>query len=99
ATQQQHKTFIGITYAPTSDVQGMRYARASFLLMWDGGSSAMIRAPGTGVDPWSDEWTISVGSPLGSRYQVGSAWRRDYTGGDGRRQSVVVHCHGSPGSA
>ena len=41
----------------------------------------MILAPGTGIDPWSDEWTIDIGAPKGQRYRVGNAWRRDYTAG------------------
>jgi hypothetical protein len=82
-TEQLNRIFLGITYAPMSDVRSMRYARASFLLDWDGGPSALAFEP-TDPDaqnPYSPEWTVSIGKPLGPRYQVGTAWRRDYDGG------------------
>lgn len=86
-TEAAGKIFIGTFYAPTSDVRSMRYARASFLLDWDGGPSALAFIPNPDqVDPWSPEWTVDIGTPVGSRYQVGSAYRRDYTGG-----TVVVN--------
>ena len=80
------KIFLGLFYSPVSDVRSMRYARASFLLDWDGGPSAVVFEPSSGADPWSPEWTADIGTPVGSRYQVGSAYRRDYTGG-----TVVVN--------
>jgi hypothetical protein len=81
-TQQRGKIFIGITYAPGDDVRSQRYARASFLLDWDAGPSAMIFEPvPEAVDPWSSEWTADVGTPTSARYLVGSVWRRDYSGG------------------
>jgi hypothetical protein len=80
-TQAQGKAFVAITYASTSDVQAMRYALASFLVEFNGGPSALIVAPGTGIDPWSREWTVDMGAPQGLPYRSGGAWRRDYTGG------------------
>jgi hypothetical protein len=80
--QQQGKTFIAITYGPQSDARSQRYARASFLLDWNGGASALIfEAVPEATDPWSPEWTQDVGTPRGARYAVGGAWRRDYSGG------------------
>jgi hypothetical protein len=91
AVERPGKFFIPITYSPPSNVRAMRYARASFLLGWDGyklggSTSALIYHAGTGVDPWSEEWVADVGSPLGDRYKDGAAWRRDFTEG-----TVVVN--------
>jgi hypothetical protein len=82
-TQAAGKVFIGITYAPKSDAHSQRYARGSFLLDWDGRSSSLVYQPTDpeAQDPYSSIWTTSLGPPIGTRYQVGVAWRRDYTGG------------------
>jgi hypothetical protein len=76
------KILLPITYAPMSDVRDMVFARASFLLGWNGRSASaeIWNVPGT--DPWSPSWTASVGSPNGPRRQVtGGVWRRDFTDG------------------
>jgi hypothetical protein len=81
-TEQANRIFLGVTYAPMSDVRSMRYARASFLLDWDGGPSALAFGPNPdSQDPYSPEWSVNIGQPLGARYKVGNAWRRDYSGG------------------
>jgi len=87
-TEKAGKVFLGITYAPMSDVRTMVYARASFLLDWDGGPSAVIFEPSNPEqqDPYTTSWTQDVGTPRAPRYQVGAAWRRDFTGG-----TVVVN--------
>ena len=91
-TEQAGKIFLGITYAPMSDVRSMAYARANFLLDWDGGPSALIFEPSEpeAQDPYSASWTQDIGSPLSARYQVGAAWRRDFSGG-----TVIVNPSGS----
>lgn len=81
ATQGAGKIFLGLTYAPRDDVRSMRYARSTFLLDWDGGPSAVMFEAGSGVDPTAVDWMIDIGSPQGSRYPVGAAWRRNYSGG------------------
>ena len=81
-TQEAGKIYLGITYAPADDVRSMRYARASFLLDWDGGPSALVFEPTPGgQDPYSEEWAMDVGTPLGPAYRVGSVWRRNFTEG------------------
>jgi hypothetical protein len=90
ATEAQGKTFLGVTYGSLSDGQALEYARASFLVEYTGGPSALIEAPGTGVDPWSTQWTIGIGAPQGPAYQAGAAWRHDFTGG-----TAVVNPSGS----
>jgi putative glycosyl hydrolase-like family 15 (GHL15) protein len=79
-TQNAGKIFIGAFAGAMTDTRAMRYARASFLLDWNGGASALAFDPGA-TNPWSAEWTIDIGRPLGQRYPVGPAWRRDYSGG------------------
>jgi hypothetical protein len=87
-TQAAGKPYIGITYGPKSDAHSQRYARGSFLLDWDGGPSSLIYEPSDpeAQDPYNSIWTTSLGAPLGSRYQAGVAWRRNYAGG-----TVVVN--------
>lgn len=81
ATQRAGKIFLGLTYAPSGDVRSMRYARSTFLLDWDGGRSALLLDSGSGADPSSADWMADIGTPRGSRYPVGDAWRRDYSAG------------------
>jgi hypothetical protein len=87
-TQEAGKFLLPITYAPGGDTRSMRYARASFLLAWDGGRSAMIFEPmdPEAQDPYSGEWAVDIGAPVAPRYRVGVAWRRDFSGG-----TVVVN--------
>jgi hypothetical protein len=86
------KIFLGIVYGPKSDVHTMQYARASFLLYDNGRGALMYEASDPEAqDPYAGGWTTDVGSPLGPAYKVGSAWRRDFTGG-----TVVVNPTTSP---
>ncbi len=82
-TQAAGKIFVGLTYAPSTDLRSMRYARASFLADWNGGPSALSFEPTTPEqqDPYNSIWTEDLGSPLGAKYKVGLAWRRDFSGG------------------
>lgn len=82
-TQAAGKIFVGLTYAPSTDLRSMRYARASFLADWNGGPSALSFEPTTPEqqDPYNSIWTKDLGSPLGAKYRVGLAWRRDFSGG------------------
>ncbi len=77
------KTIIGVTYAPSTDLRSMRYGRASFLLDWNGGASALVFEPTTPEtqDPYAKEWTTDLGAPTGARVKVGVAWKRTFTGG------------------
>ena len=85
ATQSAGKIYMAKTAAPITDTISMEYARSSFLLGWDGGSSALLFYPNKAI-PWDPHWTTYIGSPSGARFQVGAAWRRNYTGG-----TVVVN--------
>jgi hypothetical protein len=86
ATQGQGKIFIANTGSSSNtDVRTMRYSRASFLLWWNGGASALVYNV-CNQDPWASEWTADIGAPAGSAYQVGTSWRREFSGG-----TVVVN--------
>jgi hypothetical protein len=92
-TEQAGKIFIGITYAPKSDTRSMAWARANFLLFDEPASdSALIfeLSDPEAQDPYEPDWTADVGTPVGARFQVGSAWRRDFSGG-----TVLVNPTGS----
>lgn len=82
-TEAAGKTFLGITYAPSGDAHSMRYARASFLLDWTGGTSALVYEPTTpeAQDPYAPDWTIDLGTPTEPRARVGVAWLRLFSGG------------------
>lgn len=76
-----------ITYGPSSDVRAQRYARATFLLAWNGRDGAASNYRVTDGGPsWNKEWTTDVGVPTSPRYPVGIGWRRDFTDG-----TVVVN--------
>jgi hypothetical protein len=82
AVQDAGKIFLPITYAPKTDTRSIRYARASFLLKWNGGPSAfMFRPAPEAQDSWTTEWTGDIGLPSGSATQVGVGWKRSYTRG------------------
>jgi hypothetical protein len=88
-TEQAGKIFLGLTYAPKADTRSMTWARANFLLFddpADGGALMFEPTDPEAQDPYVSSWTADVGSPVGARFQVGSAWRRDFTGG-----AVVVN--------
>lgn len=77
------KMFIPVTYGDMSDTVTQSYARASFLLVFNGGASSEIWTPSTtDTDPWTPYWTASIGVPTGAATQLSSgAWERAYSGG------------------
>jgi hypothetical protein len=88
-TEQAGKIFLGVTYAPQSDERSMTWARANFLLFDEpanGGALIFEATDPEAQDPYSASWTADVGTPLGPRFQVGSAWQRNFSGG-----TVVVN--------
>jgi hypothetical protein len=78
--QSMDRDFVGLTYGSSSNTQAMRYAKASFLLDWNGGGSSFIYEV-AGADPWASDWTKNIGTPGAAAYAVGAGWRRDYSGG------------------
>jgi Hypothetical glycosyl hydrolase family 15 len=83
-TEKAGKVFLGITYAPKGDARTMTWARANFLLFDQpayGGALVFELTNPEAQDPYSSAWTADVGAPLGPRFQVGAAWRRNFSGG------------------
>ncbi|HET7758309.1 MAG TPA: putative glycoside hydrolase [Gaiellaceae bacterium] len=83
-TEQAGKIFIGLTYAPKGDTRSMTWARANFLLFddpADGGALMFEPTDPEAQDPYASTWTADIGSPVAARVQVGSTWRRSYSGG------------------
>ena len=83
-TEQAGKIFLGITYAPRGDTRTMTWARANFLLFDQpayGGALVFELTDPEAQDPYSSAWTADVGTPLGARFKVGPAWRRNFTDG------------------
>lgn len=75
--------YLAVSYSPPSDEAFLQYARASFLLGWDGDdtSALLVASPDPKADPWSDAWTADIGEPAEPRREVGGAWVRRFTGG------------------
>jgi hypothetical protein len=78
--QSMGKDFIGLTYQSCSNTAAMTYAKASFLLAWNGGGSVLMYKCGSS-DPTNGAWTASIGTPAGPKQHVGVGWQRAYTGG------------------
>lgn len=79
--------FAAAVFGEEAEVDVQRYARATFLLGWDGkaGSGVAYRPDGTG-NPFLADWTTDVGEPTGPAVPEGVGWRRDFTNG-----AVVVN--------
>jgi hypothetical protein len=78
--QSKHRIFLAVTETREPDSRAMRYARASFLLGWDGGPSASVYQI-CNSDPWSADSTTHIGFPTTAAYQAGGVWRRGFTQG------------------
>lgn len=79
--QDAGASFHAITYGDAADRATQEYARASFLLVWDGrdGSSLAYRPLG---EPLAEVPYLGyLGEPTGDRALVGGAWQRPYEEG------------------
>ena len=83
AAQQNGADFFTVDKGTATNTSLMTYLRGTYLLVWDGsgGGFAYEHEPADSLDPWNPAWTTDIGTPLGARYQVGAAWRRDYSAG------------------
>jgi hypothetical protein len=80
--QSLGKDFVGIAYGPSSDTQRMSYAKASFLLDWNGRGGAFIYEPEDhDANPWNPAWTANIGQPAAAKRRVGDGWLRRYSAG------------------
>jgi hypothetical protein len=83
AAQKNGADFFTVNKGTSTNTKLMTYLRASYLLVWNGrgGGFSYAHEPTTNLDPWHPAWTTDIGKPSGSRYQVGLAWRRNYSKG------------------
>ena len=80
----QGKAFTAVGQGSRTDLERMRFALASYLLVADGES--YFRYTGDAdlsyYEAWLyDDYEAQLGVPLGSRYKTGSQWRRDFACG------------------
>jgi hypothetical protein len=81
-TQEQGKHIVLVSQGRYLDAARQQFAYASYLLITNG-KAAFRYANAAGyrqVWPFSN-YKIDLGTPLGSRYQSGNLWRRDFTKG------------------
>jgi hypothetical protein len=86
-TQASGKYAILVAPGYQNDLQRQNFAFASYLLISNGKAAFRYSTDDAYRDTWLyDNYKVNLGSPTGPRYQSGTAWRRDFTGG-----SVVVN--------
>jgi hypothetical protein len=75
--------YFAVSYAKPSDEQFLTYARASFLIGWDGDpdDALLVASTDPDADPWSAAWTADVGTPVEERKRAGDAWVRRFSEG------------------
>jgi hypothetical protein len=74
--------FFGLTYGSARDVRTMRYARASFLLGWNGRGGAFLFSKTDDADPYHVAWVRQLGKPLSSKVErAPGIWQRRYARG------------------
>ena len=93
SVQKAGASYSAVVYGTPDEVEVQRYARATFLLGWNGkdGSALMYRSTGGG-DSFRSDWTTDVGYPTTARYQVGDGYQRNFQNG-----IVVINPHPSKG--
>jgi hypothetical protein len=89
--QGMGKDFIPLTSGPgdAGGVAKSTYLKASFLLDYNGGTSAFVYAAGGptvysgSADDWMGgaPWTYNLGRATGGKTRVGVGWRRDFRSG------------------
>jgi len=81
-TQAIGKFIILVSQGKEKDKDLQRFAFASYLLVANGNAAFRYAHSDDYNEPWLyDNYEIQLGQPLGSRYQDGDAWRRDFTHG------------------
>src|SRR5919108_376299 len=79
-----HNTYLHLANVGSLSYQQQwlqQVATAETRLGFDGRGGGFIFGPTDPVEPWNPAWTTDIGTPLAARYQVGVAWRRDFTRG------------------
>ena len=81
-TQAQGKYIILVAQGSKTDTNRQKFAFASYLLISNGKASFRYTNSSYYSEVWLyDNYKVQLGSPLGARYQSGTAWRRDFTNG------------------
>jgi hypothetical protein len=81
-TQAQGRFIILVAQGAKGDTARQKFAFASYLLVSNGKASFRYSDSSIYNEVWLyDNYKVQLGSPLGARYQSGTAWRRDFTNG------------------
>lgn len=81
-TQAQGRFIILVAQGSKTDTDRQKFAFASYLLISNGYASFRYTDSSVYNEVWLyDNYKVQLGSPLGARYQTGTAWRRDFTNG------------------
>lgn len=81
-TQAQGKYIILVAPGEKADTNRQKFAYASFLLVSNGKAAFRYANSSTYSEVWPySNYSLDLGTPLGARYQSGTAWRRDFTNG------------------
>jgi hypothetical protein len=94
AAQRRGKAAFALTGGSNADTSLQTYARASYLLVWNGRSGGFVWRPTDAADPWTRAWTVDVGTPLAPMARLGPLYVRRYS-----RAYVVVNPSLSPVTA
>jgi Hypothetical glycosyl hydrolase family 15 len=94
AAQNHGANAFAITWGTRDNTTLMTYARASYLLVWNGRGGGFVYSTTDGSDPWNTAWTASIGKPVRSMQRSGAVYFRRYTQG-----YVVVNPSQSPATA
>ena len=81
-TQSQGKYMILVAPGNKTDANRQNFAFASYLLISNGMAAFRYADDDLYNEVWLyNNYSVDLGTPLGARYQAGTAWRRDFTGG------------------
>jgi hypothetical protein len=76
------KRLVLVSQGHRFDSQLRRFAFASYLLIANGDAAFRYANADAYLQAWIyPDYDLNLGSPLGSRYQDGNAWRRDFSNG------------------
>jgi hypothetical protein len=81
-TQSQGKHIVLVSQGGQADTNRQNFAYASYLLISNGKAAFRYGSAANYRQVWLyNNYQVNLGTPLGPRYQTGTSWRRDFTGG------------------
>jgi hypothetical protein len=81
-TQAMGKSIVLVSHGTQADLELQNFAYASYLLIANGKASFRYASSAAYNQAWLyDNYKLNLGTPLGSRYKSGSAWKRDFSNG------------------